>query len=209
MLGIHDLWSFLLAASLVIVVPGPATLFVVAAARHSVHRGAFAIAGIIAGDVVLITLSGLGFAVLVARWPAVLSAIKIAGALYLAYVGTALLRARQVVRAPAEAAPKRAASRELRRGLAITLTNPKPLLFFGAFFAMFIAPATTSRIASFYALGAMFELINVAYFATLLWLVTRLRATAGFERWAAGRFNRVCGAILVAYAAAVFAAAFV
>jgi len=217
MLGIHDLWSFLLAASLVIIVPGPATLFVVSAARHSVRRGTRAIAGIIAGDLVLITLSGLGFAALVARWPAVLSAIKIAGALYLAYLGISLLRSHPVVRAPADADPGAradpppvpASSHELRRGLAITLTNPKPLLFFGAFFAMFIAPAATSRIVSFYALGAMFELINLTYFATILWLVARLRATAGFEQWAAGRFNRMCGAILIGYAAVVFAAALV
>jgi leucine efflux protein len=109
----------------------------------------------------------------------------------------------------ADASSVRPASRELRQGLAITLTNPKPLLFFGAFFAMFITPAATSRITSFYALGALFELINVTYFATLLWLVTRLRSTASFERWAAGRFNRVCGAILVVYAAVVLMVAVV
>jgi leucine efflux protein len=203
MLGLHDLLSFVLAATAVIVVPGPATLYVASAARHSARRAVHAAAGIVTGDLVLITLSGLGFAALVARWPAVLSTIKLAGALYLGYLGVGLLRAPPGV--PDRAAAPVASSRIWLKGLGITLTNPKPLMFFGAFFAMFIEPTAPSRIASFYALGALFELINVAYFAAIIGAIVRLRATDGFARFAAGRFNRVCGAGLLIYALVIAA----
>jgi leucine efflux protein len=195
MFGIQHTVSFLLAAAAVIVIPGPATLFVASASRHSARRAAQAAAGIITGDVLLITLSGLGFAVLVSRWPALLTTLKLVGAAYLAYLGVGLLRAR-----PAAAVePERAAMRYLWTGLGITLTNPKPLIFFGAFFAMFVAPSAPSRIASFYLLGALFEGLNVAYFTLVIAAIVRLRATAGFARFAAGRFNKLCGALLVGY----------
>jgi len=207
MLGIQHVVSFLLAATAVIVIPGPATLFVASAARHSARRAAQAAAGIIAGDIVLITLSGLGFAALVARWPVLLSAIKLVGAAYLAYLGVGLVRTRPADADATADEPAHAGARALWKGLAITLTNPKPLMFFGAFFAMFVAPDAPSRIASFYVLGALFELLNVAYFALVIAAIVRLRATAGFARFAAGRFNKLCGALLLGYGVVVGASA--
>jgi leucine efflux protein len=204
MLGIQHTLSFLLAATAVIIVPGPATLFVASAARDSARRAIHATAGIIAGDITLITAAGLGFAALVARWPVVLTAIKLVGALYLAYLGLELVRSRPSS-TPSDAPP--AGARVFLKGLGITLTNPKPLVFFGAFFAMFIAPGAPSQLAAFYLLGGLFQLINVVYFATIITVVTRLRATAGFARFAAGRFNRACGALLVGYGAVLGASA--
>lgn len=203
MLAIRDLTSFMLAAALVIVVPGPATLYVASAARHSARRACQATTGIIAGDLVLITLSGLGFSALVGRWPAVLGAIKLGGALYLGYLGIALVRTRRAIAASPAASEPGAGTRSVLMGLGITLTNPKPLVFFSGFFAMFIDPTTPSRIGSFYALGGIFELINLAYFTTIITVIARLRRTAAFERLAAGRFNLACGAGLILCAALI------
>jgi leucine efflux protein len=208
MTGIDNLASFLLASVLLVVIPGPATLLVAATARRSRRQAAYAAAGIIAGDLVLITLSGLGFAALVAQWPIVLSVIKATGAVYLAYLGIELLRARPGDAAPppshaVEASAPAARLGTLLRGLLVTLTNPKPLVFFSAFLPTFLAADTPSRIAGFYLLGACFEALNSLYFAAVIVAVARLRAATTVARIAAGRVQQVCGAGLVLCAVSV------
>ncbi|MBI3727047.1 MAG: LysE family transporter [Burkholderiales bacterium] len=79
--------SFILAASLVIIIPGPATLLVAGYAKLSAKRAAAAVAGIICGDVLLIALSAAGFAVLMQSLPWLLPTIRLLGAVYLLYLG--------------------------------------------------------------------------------------------------------------------------
>lgn len=195
MFGIDNIWSFLLAATLIILVPGPATIYVAGKAARGVGVAVRAIGGIIAGDVVLITLAGFGFAALASRWPSLVAAINVIGAVYVAYLGVELLRSTP---SPAIDDAPASARNTFVKGLLITLTNPKPILFFAVFFPMFIERSATSRIASFYALGALFEAINVVYFATIVAVVASLHRARTFNRYSAGTFNRVSGGALVA-----------
>ncbi|MBJ6763001.1 LysE family transporter [Myxococcaceae bacterium JPH2] len=207
MLGIDNIASFLLAATLVIIVPGPATFYVAGRAQHSTRSAGLATAGIVAGDVVLITLAGAGFAALVSRWPMLLQAIQVSGALYIAYLGVDLLRASPAADAQARAA-EAPPSGGVLKGFLITLTNPKPILFFGAFFPVFIDKGAQSWMGSFYALGGLFEVINLLYFAALITVFTQLRNTPFFVRFAAGGFKKVSGYGLVLCGAVTLVAAF-
>ncbi len=89
---LSTLLSFMLAATLVIIIPGPATLLVAGQAKQSGRRAAVAVAGIVAGDMVLITLSAAGFAVLMQSLPWLLPVMRLLGAAYLLYLGVTLLR---------------------------------------------------------------------------------------------------------------------
>ena len=194
--------TFLLASALVIVVPGPATLFVAGRAHASTRAAVAAVAGIVAGDVVLIALSGLGVAALVARWPNLLDAVRIVGALYVAWLGVGLLRAPTAL---AATAAQRAHAGDALRGLLLTLSNPKPILFFAAFFPLFLDPAAASTMQGYYRLGAWFELLNLAWFALLVLAVRRLRRSDALAALPRGLVHRLAGCGLLLCAALVWA----
>lgn len=203
--GIAQLPAFLLAATLVILVPGPACLYVAGLARHSSRSAGLAMLGIIAGDMVLISLSGMGFAAVVAQWPLLLQLLRVGGALYIAYLAIGLLRAPPP---PTDGALGTAATHNGGFGpaLLLTLTNPKPLLFFAAFFPTFIAPSAASTLYSFYLLGAWFEAINVLYFSALIALVARLRHTRALGPTAGARLQTLSGLGLLLCSACVLLA---
>lgn len=171
---IEHLPAFLLAATLLILVPGPATLYVASRTQRSVSSGCRATLGIVAGDIVLITLSGFGFAALVAQWPLLQTVIKVGGGLYIACLALELLNS---PKSQTNFEPGKPSPDGFAKALLITLTNPKPILFFAAFFPMFINKAAGSTMRSFFTLGAMFEGINLMYFAALIAIVARLHRT--------------------------------
>lgn len=206
MFDLERLGAFLLASTLVILTPGPATLFVAGQAHRSGWRAARAAAGIVGGDLVLIGLSGLGFATLLTRWPALARWLTTFGALYVAWLGLGSLRAPVAPRTPAPesasplcgaACAPESATGGFAKGLLLTLTNPKPILFFGAFFPTFLDAVTGGGERAFYTLGVVFELVNVAYFGLVILFASRLRRTAPPRFFAGLSFNRVSGAALL------------
>lgn len=202
MAGVHHLAAFVAAAALVIIVPGPATLLVAGHAHHGGWQAARATAGVVLGDLVLIGLSGLGFATLMQQWPMLGLSLTVLGALYVGWLGWRSWRA-----SPTQAdGPRHARVRHsFVQGLALTLTNPKPILFFGAFFPLFIDPVTSDAghwVDGFCALGAIFEAINLLYFAALIALVSRLRRMG---RWTRLPLHRLGGAGLMVCAALMLA----
>ena len=192
--GVQHLGAFLLAALLVIVVPGPATLYVLGQARTAASRATLAVAGLVVGDLLLITVAGLGLGALLRQWPAALLALRIAGAIYVAWLGLAMLRS-----APARNAAQVPPGAAFGPALLLTLLNPKPILFFGAFFPLFLAADSGDWLAGFMRLGLLFELINIGWFALLITAAVRLRARAPAGPW----LNRLGGLGLLGCAALV------
>lgn len=160
-----SLVTFLTASTLIIIVPGPATLFVIAASRERLPHALRAIAGIVLGDIVLIGLSAFGLAVLLTTFPRLELALRLLGAAYLLWLAVSLLVKRSSSStSQGEVQPRRS---ELLRGLALTLTNPKPLLFFGTFFPLFLPIGAASTLGAVLPLGLIFEVINVTYLAII------------------------------------------
>ncbi|MGY0232432.1 leucine efflux protein LeuE [Longispora urticae] len=106
MFGVTDLWTYVLGAFLIILLPGPNSLYVLAtAARHGIRAGYRGAAGVFVGDTVLMVLSAAGVASLLQAYPAAFMAVKYAGAAYLAYMGLRMVvGAVRSWRAPADAA---------------------------------------------------------------------------------------------------------
>ncbi|GFJ88858.1 hypothetical protein Prum_025000 [Phytohabitans rumicis] len=92
MLGITDIWTYVLGTIAIILLPGPNSLFVLStAARRGVPSGYRAAAGVFLGDTVLMVLSAGGVASLLKAYPPLFLVIKYAGAAYLGYVGLSML----------------------------------------------------------------------------------------------------------------------
>lgn len=179
--------SFILASILVVISPGPATLYVLRRCHGSLGEPIKAVAGIVAGDIVLITLSGVGVAALVIRFPEFASAMKLTGAGYIAWVGFNLL----VRRASADHRPEIGLGSSLVGGLLITLSNPKAILFFAAFFPLFMNERAATG-DQFLGLALIFEAVNLVFFALFIlaargmlrrsesYKTTAVRAISGF-----------------------------
>jgi leucine efflux protein len=140
MFGITNYASFVVAVLVFLAIPGPGLLGVVAATGKGGLRAGFASTlGVMVGDWVHMLLAGIGVAALLQANPAVFKTIQYLGAAYLIYIGVGLLRAK-VGEANAGAATP-VGGQHFRRGFLITLMNPKAIVFYMAFFPLFIDPA--------------------------------------------------------------------
>ena len=139
-----ELWlAFAVAAGGLILLPGPTVLLVVGYAVSSGVRPAFAsMIGVVLGDVVAMAASFVGLGAVLAASAGLFTAMKWVGAAYLVYLGVRLWLAPAV---PPESGSNPAATRlpvrtMVWRAFAVTVLNPKGILFFTAFMPQFMDP---------------------------------------------------------------------
>ncbi len=122
--------------------PGPnflATAYT--ASRQSRRLGLIVVAGIAVGTMVWATASLLGLGLLFRSAAWLYQAFKIAGGLYLAYLGLrTILQARRQTRQPLAAPPALTSRGAFLRGLVVDLSNPKAAIFFASLFAVAVPP---------------------------------------------------------------------
>jgi leucine efflux protein len=161
MCGIHDYSSFVTAIVVFQMIPGPGTLTILnATARHGVRSGMGAVFGTLTGDFLFMLAAVLGLAAVLAARPVLLSSLQWVGILYLCWLGLKLLRAPR--------ADEREGARFVqdqwtcfRQAFAVCLTNPKAVMFFMAFFPLFLTSGSPPH-----TLGSMMAhvtLISLAY----------------------------------------------
>lgn len=217
MLGITDLPTYLVGLALIVLLPGPNSLYVVSvAARRGVRPGYQAACGVFCGDAVLMALSAGGVASLLQASPLAFSVVKFAGAGYLTWLAVGLLRGawqlwrrrRESVTAEGLAADEAATSgggrgRELpfRRALLASLLNPKAILFFVSFFVQFVDPAYPYPALTFVALGLWAQLFSFAYLSLLIFGGTRLAAAFRRRRRLQAGASAAAGTAFLGFAA--------
>ncbi|MES2936770.1 MAG: LysE family transporter [Pseudomonadota bacterium] len=132
---------YLAAVVLLIVTPGPTTLMTVTnAVNHGPARALASVGGALVASLGIMALSALGLGAVLAASQAAFTVLKIAGAIYLVWLGIRTFRSSTLFQVDAQAAA--AGSRSLfAQGLLVGASNPKALLFFGALFPQFINPA--------------------------------------------------------------------
>lgn len=211
MLGVTDLPTYLAGLALIILLPGPNSLYVLSvAARRGVRTGYTAAAGVWCGDTVLMTLSAAGVASLLQANAVLFGIVKYAGAGYLAWLAVGMLRGAVALwRSRREKAADvagegggaaGAAERPFRRALVISLLNPKAILFFIAFFVQFVDPGYAYPALSFVVLGAFAQLASFLYLTALIFSGTRLaEAFRRRKRLAAGA-SSAAGALFLGFA---------
>ncbi len=186
--GVVHLATYFAGAVVVILLPGPNSLFVLStAARRGVRAGYRAACGVFIGDTVLMVLASAGVASLLKAWPPLFLALKYAGGAYLAYLGVKMLVGAWKGRLASPAEPDAVAELPagegdpLRRALGISLINPKAILFFIAFFIQFVDPAYAHKALSFAILGGIAQMLSFLYLTALIFSGARL--AAAFRRW--------------------------
>ncbi|MEU9141110.1 leucine efflux protein LeuE [Streptomyces sp. NPDC048404] len=208
MLGVIDLPTYLAGLVLIVLLPGPNSLYVLSvAARKGVRTGYTAAAGVWCGDTVLMTLSAAGVASLLQANEVLFSIVKYAGAGYLTWLAVGMLRAARAMwlarREPvAESAESEAVAgeRPFRRALVISLFNPKAILFFVAFFVQFVSADYAYPALSFVVLGAFAQLASVLYLTALIFSGTRLAAAFRRRKRLSAGATTAAGALFLGFA---------
>ncbi|MBK9444009.1 MAG: leucine efflux protein LeuE [Comamonadaceae bacterium] len=214
--GVTDLWTYVVGAFGIILLPGPNSLYVlsVATARgvRAGFQGAF---GVFVGDTVLLICTALGAASLLRTHPALFMVVKYVGAAYLFWVGLNLLRgALAGMRRPVDAvqstvaasAPKAAATaahlqQPFRRALVISLLNPKAILFLLSFFVQFIDPAYARPEIPFLILSTILMVFSAAYLTALIFVGARLAQTFNQRKRLSAGLSSLVGGLFVWFGA--------
>ncbi|MFF3498797.1 leucine efflux protein LeuE [Streptomyces sp. NPDC003247] len=208
MFGVIDLPTYLAGLVLIVLLPGPNSLYVLSvAARRGVRAGYTAAAGVWCGDTVLMTLSAAGVASLLQANAVLFGIVKYAGAGYLTWLAVGMLRAAWGMwrerREPAAERPEAAApdERPFRRALVVSLFNPKAILFFVAFFVQFVDSGYAYPALSFVVLGAFAQLASFLYLSALIFSGTRLADAFRRRRRLSAGATSAAGALFLGFAA--------
>jgi len=197
MFGIRHYLDFVLAILVFQLIPGPGTLTILGAtAQGGVRAGMAAVAGTLMADFVYMSSAMLGLAAVLAAYPVAFGVLRWIGIAYLVWVGIGMLRARSG--GAAAPAPVPAAARvHLRRAFAVGLSNPKAILFFLAFFPIFLRADAGGPTLALMAAHVM--LLGLAY--QVLLVLAGNAAARRLERIPAVRIlaKQLAGAALVGF----------
>jgi leucine efflux protein len=191
-----DWYGFIVAAVAVVLAPGPGSLFVARSAVLSgVGAGTRAMLGIMLGDTCLILLSCFGVSALFAAHPALFHVIRLLGACYLIYLGIlALIRpSREEAETPARSIVP------FRKAFTITLLNPKAVLFFTAFFPLFIRNPAWGLFSEYALLTLAFMVLSATYLTILTTVTVRVGTQVKRNRLMQSIARKTCGSLFIAF----------
>ncbi|OIJ64201.1 leucine efflux protein LeuE [Streptomyces mangrovisoli] len=210
MFGVIDLPTYLAGLVLIVLLPGPNSLYVLSvAARRGVRAGYTAAAGVWCGDTVLMTLSAAGVASLLQANAVLFGIVKYAGAGYLTWLAVGMLRAargmwrdrrERLAEEVAQEAAAPAQERPFRRALVVSLFNPKAILFFVAFFVQFVDRSYGHPALSFLVLGTFAQIASCLYLTALIFGGTRLAAAFRRRKRLAATATSAAGALFLGFA---------
>ncbi|WP_422010987.1 LysE family translocator [Roseateles sp.] len=196
MFGIADYGAFVAAIVIFLAIPGPGNLaLITSTGKGGVRGGLAATLGIIAGDQVLLWLAVAGVAALLAAYPAAFHAVQWLGAGYLAWMGWRMLAAK-----PGDAPVLNIRPRHyFRQAALITLLNPKAIVFYMAFFPLFVDPARHQGALTFAAMAATIAALTFLYGLAAVLLTHFLAARLRARPWITRALNRVAGVCLIGF----------
>ncbi|MEY2953321.1 MAG: putative threonine efflux protein [Pseudomonadota bacterium] len=163
MFGIADYGAFVIAIIVFLAIPGPGNLALITSTSKGGLRGGLAATlGLMAGDQVLMWLAVAGVATLLAAYPVAFTAVQWLGAAYLTWLGLRMWLAK-----PGDAPVLHMQPRHFfRQSLLITLLNPKAIVFYMAFFPLFVDPDHHQGLRTFGAMALTIALLTFAYGVT-------------------------------------------
>ena len=196
MFGIANYGAFVAAIIVFLMVPGPGNLaLITSTSKGGIRGGLAATLGVILGDQVLMWAAVAGVAALLASYPVAFAAVQWLGAAYLAYLGFKMLLAKAGDAPILNIKP----SHFLRQALVITLLNPKAIMFYMAFFPLFVDPVQHQGLLTFAVMALTIAALTFAYglVATLLthFLAERMRANPAVSR----ALNKLAGVFLIGF----------
>ncbi len=196
MFGIADYGAFVAAIVVFLAIPGPGNLaLITSTSKGGIRGGLAATFGVIAGDQVLMWAAVAGVAAVLTTYPAAFHAIQWIGAAYLAWLGFKMLTVQ-----PGDAPILNIRPRQyFQQAATITLLNPKAIVFYMAFFPLFVDPAQHQGLITFGAMAVTVAVLTFLYGlgATLLthFLAERVRANPRITQ----ALNKIAGVFLIGF----------
>ena len=196
MFGITDSGAYVLAVIVFLAIPGPGNLaLLTSTAQGGLRGGVLATLGVIAGDQVLIWAAVAGMAALLLAMPVLFGLLQWAGALYLIWLGVRLIRATDA----GGAVISMSSGRYFRQSMLITVLNPKAIVFYLAFFPLFIDPQQHRGLLTFAVMAFIAAFLTFLYGLILCSVAIRVSASWG-ERPRLGRWlNRLAGLVMIGF----------
>ncbi|WP_296448093.1 LysE family transporter [Rhodoferax sp. UBA5149] len=196
MFGIVDYGAFVVAIIVFLLIPGPGNLaLITSTGKGGVAGGLAATLGVILGDQVLLWLAVAGVAALLSAYPTAFHAVQWLGAAYLVWLGGKMLLAKAGAAPILHIKPHH----YLRQALAITLLNPKAIVFYMAFFPLFVDPARHQGLTTFASMALTIAALTFAYGLTVVllthFLAERLRANPLISR----SLEKLAGLFLIGF----------
>ncbi|WP_298933435.1 LysE family transporter [uncultured Ramlibacter sp.] len=196
MFGVADYGAFVAAIIIFLAIPGPGNLaLITSTSKGGIAGGLAATMGVIAGDQVLMWTAVAGVAALLVAYPAAFHAVQWLGAAYLAWLGFRMLMAK-----PGDAPVLNIQPRHyFKQASLITLLNPKAIVFYMAFFPLFVDPARHQGMLTFGVMAATIATLTFLYGLTVVLLThhlaERLRANPLITRV----LNKIAGVFLIGF----------
>jgi len=196
MFGIADYGAFVVAVVVFLAIPGPGNLALLGATGHGgIRSGMAATLGVIAGDQALLWLAVSGLSALLTAYPAAFQAIQWAGSVYLIWLGAKLLRTRLDDTPALELKP----DRFFKQAFFITVLNPKAIVFYMAFFPLFVNPAEHQGLITFGVMAATIAALTLAYGLVIVVSAHLLAKRANAHRVVGFMLNKITGLLLISF----------
>ena len=196
MFGIADYPSFVVAVIVFLMIPGPGNLALITSTGKGGRRGGLACTfGVIAGDQVLMWLAVAGVAALLSAWPPAFHAVQWLGAAYLAWLGARMLLAKAGDKPVLEIKPRH----YFRQALLITLLNPKAIVFYMAFFPLFVDPVRHQGLLTFAVMAATIATLTFAYGLIVVLLTHRFAERLRASPRVSGTLHKLAGVFLIGF----------
>lgn len=175
--GVADYGAFVIAILVFLAIPGPGNLaLITSTSKGGIAGGMGATLGVIGGDQLLLWAAVAGVSAIMVAYPTAFHAVQWLGAIYLAWLGAKMLLAKPGAAPILQIKPRH----YFRQALFITLLNPKAIVFYLAFFPLFVDPAQHQGLKTFGVMAATIAVLTFLYGLTavlLTWtLAERLRA---------------------------------
>lgn len=196
MAGIADYGAFVIAIIVFLLIPGPGNLALITSTSKGGIRGGLAATwGVIVGDQVLIWMAVAGVAALLSTYPAAFHAVQWLGAAYLTWLGLRMVFAK----AGGKPVLHIRAGQYVRQSFLITMLNPKAIVFYMAFFPLFVDPARHQGVLTFGVMAVTVAVLTLAYGLTMTlmthFLAERMRASPLASRV----LNKLAGLFLIGF----------
>ena len=196
MAGIADYGAFVVAIIVFLAIPGPGNLaLITATGKGGVRAGLATTLGVMAADQVLMWLAVAGVAALLATYPTAFQAVQWLGAAYLAWLGWKMLTA------PPGAPPVLVMQPRhyFRQGALITLLNPKAIVFYMAFFPLFVDPAQHQGLLTFGIMALTIALLTFVYALIVVLLTHHLAARLRANPLIGRVLEKTAGMLLIGF----------
>jgi leucine efflux protein len=194
--GVADYGAFVAAVIIFLAIPGPGNLaLITSTSKGGIAGGLAATMGVIAGDQLLMWAAVAGVAALLLAYPTAFYAVQWLGAAYLAWLGARMLLAKPGAKPILHIEPRH----YFKQAGLITLLNPKAIVFYMAFFPLFVDPARHQGVVTFVAMAATIATLTFAYGLVVVllthFLAERLRSNPIIGRV----LTKVAGACLLGF----------